>query len=64
MFKSPQTTKHPTNVAFAGLDFWREDERTISIGGGEEVMNSLAAALDSAKTFGAWPNVLSDMVPI
>ena len=52
MFKSSQNTKHPADFAFSGLEFRREDARTVSIGGGEEVMNSLAAALDSAKIFG------------
>ena len=42
----------------------REDEYKVSIGGGQVIMDSLAAALDSAKSFGAWPQILSDMVPM
>ena len=64
VFTSSQTAKSPTNVAFAGLDFRRVDARTISIGGGEEIMNLLAAALDSARSFGAWPGMLSTEVPM
>ena len=53
VLKSSLTTKYPREVAFAGLDFRREGECKVSISGGEEVINSLAAALNSAKTFGA-----------
>ena len=64
VFTSSQTTKNPREVSFAGLNFRRVDERTISIGGGEEIMDSLAAALDSARSFGAWPAMLYDEVPM
>ena len=64
MFKSSQTAKDPTRAAFAGLEFRRKDESTVSIGGGAAIMHSLAAALDSAKTFAAWPRMLPDEVPM
>ena len=64
MFKSSQTIKKLTDVAFAGLDFRRKDARKVSIGGGEEIINSLAAALDSAETSGASPNILTEMLPM
>ena len=60
MFTTSQTVKDQKRVAFAGLEFRREDGSTVSIGGGEEIMDSLAAALDSAKTFGTWPRMLND----
>ena len=64
VFKSSQTAKNPALVSFAGLNFRRIDGSTISIGGGEEIMDSLETALDAAQSFGTWPAALHDDVPM
>jgi len=64
VFTSSQTAKHPNVVSFSGLNFRRVDGSTISIGGGEEIMDSLEAALDAARSFGTWPAMLYDEVPM